>query len=141
VPGPLAEDIALMRYLPRGLVILDMAEQLRRPAAEIGSAYFALGRRSGIFAVIRKIEDMRGEAYYEALALKAQRRELGELLRSLVIALKDVKGDADAKLASLGDGARAFSDLSSIPAEDFGPAALMVSIDRIRAVLRKQVER
>ena len=141
IPKSMAEDIALTRYLPRGLVILDTAEQLRRPAAEIGGAYFALGRRSGIFAVIRKIEEMRGEAYYDALALKAQKREMSELLRSLVIALRDVKGDADTKLASLGEGCRVFADLSSIPAEDFGPAALMVSIDRIRAVLRKQVQK
>jgi len=123
------------------VVILDLADQLKRPAHEVGADYFALGGGTGIFSVIRKIEDMRGEDYYDALALKAQRVELAELLRMLVIRLRSVKGDAETKLAALGDGAAVFRELASISGDDFGPAALMVCIDRIRLILRKQGER
>ncbi|HKK71886.1 MAG TPA: NAD-glutamate dehydrogenase domain-containing protein [Candidatus Krumholzibacteria bacterium] len=135
IPGEMATRLAHVRYLPRALVVLDLAGQCKRSAKAVAADYFALGRASRLFDVIRWIDELRPDAYYDALAYRALRRELHELLSRLVLRLLPVSGSAQKKLESLGPGREAFAQLERIPPEQLGPAALMVVVQDMRQAL------
>lgn len=138
IPAKMATRLAHVRYLPRALVVLDLAEQSKRPARALALDYFALGRASQLFEVIHRIDELRPAAYYDALAYRVLRRELHELLSRLVLHLLPVKGSAKEKLASLGAGREAFAQLERITAEELTPAALLVVVRDIRQALGLQ---
>ena len=135
IPAGMATRLAHTRYLPRALVVLDLAEQSKKPAKAVAKDYFALGRASRLFDVIRWIDELRPSAYYDALAYRALRRELHELLSRLVLHLLPVPGSAHEKLDSLGAGRDAFAQLERIPPEQLGPAALFVVVRDMRQAL------
>jgi NAD-specific glutamate dehydrogenase len=136
VPEKIAARVARSRYLPYGLVILDLAENSKRSAQAVARDYFSLGRASGIFAAIEAIDTKPQGSYYESLALKAMRRDLLQLVERLVTKLGTVKGDDDFRLDQLGEGRRALDELSRIEPAELGPASLLVAVERIRSVLR-----
>lgn len=138
LPSAVAKRLSAMRPLHHGLAVQDLADRMRKPVKRVGADYFAFGRDTGIFAVLRQLEDLRSREYYDALALRAQRRELEGLLRDVVVKLAGVSGSPKERLQSLGPGASVFDELAEIPPDDFGPAALLVCMDRIRNVLRKK---
>jgi glutamate dehydrogenase len=138
LPKTLARRIAGFRYLPHLLAIQDLADRTRRPARKLCADYFAAGRASGIFRVLRQLEDLRSREYYEALALRAQRRDLEGLLRELVLKLSNKSGSVEQRLHALDPADSVFSELDQISPEDFGPAALLVCMERIRSILRKK---
>ncbi len=135
IPAEMATRLAHVRYLPRALVVLDLAGQSKRSAKAVAADYFALGRASRLFDVIRWIDELRPDAYYDALAYRALRRELHELLSRLVLRLLPVSGSAQKKLESLGPGREAFAQLERIPPDQLGPAALMVVVQDMRQAL------
>jgi glutamate dehydrogenase len=135
-PEEIAVRVARSRYLPYGLVILDLAENSKRNAKVVARDYFSLGRASGIFAAVEAIDTKPQGSYYESLALKAMRRDLLELVERLVVKLGPLKGDDEARLEQLGEGRRALEELSHIEPDELGPASLLVSVERIRSVLR-----
>jgi hypothetical protein len=53
-----------------------------------------------------------------------------------VVKLGPLKGDDEARLEQLGEGRRALEELSHIEPDELGPASLLVSVERIRSVLR-----
>jgi glutamate dehydrogenase len=135
IPARMATQLAHVRYLPRALVVLDLADAAKRPAKALAGDYFAIGRASRLFDVIRRIDELRPAAYYDALAYRVLRRELHELLSRLVLHLLPVKGSAQDKLASLGRGREAFAHLERINAEELTPAALLVVVRDMRQAL------
>jgi NAD-specific glutamate dehydrogenase len=133
----LAERVAVARYLPFMLLVLDLADQAKRTPRAVAHDYFDLGRASGAFAAVEAIDARSPEGRYESLALKALRRELLDLVARLVRRLGEVRGDAQTKLASLGDAGReALEPLQSLEAEEVGPASLLVALERVRSLLR-----
>jgi len=135
IPKAMARTLAHIRYLPRLLVVLDLAEDAERPAKAVARDYFAVGRASKLFDVIRWIDELRPEAYYDALAYRALRRELHELLSRLVLHLLPVPGTAGEKLDSLGPGREAFAQLERLPQDQLTPSALMVVVQEMRLAL------
>lgn len=131
MPRQLALRLARLRHLPRALAVLDLAERSRKPAVEVAQEYFAVGRASGLFALIRWIDDQQPEAYYDALAYRSLRRQLDHLLQQLVLKLSSMPGKPEAKLRELG-GEGISLDPASIPEDQLGPAALMVFASQIR---------
>jgi glutamate dehydrogenase len=136
VPARIARRAAMYPVLPVGLTIQDLADTERRPPAALARHYFSLGQASSLLPTLRRMEELKPTEFYDALALKTLKRTLEELLRTLVLKLLPVKGDAQAKLDSLGSGRQAFQALAALDEDDLGPASLMVVADRIRSVLR-----
>ena len=85
--------------------------------------------------MIRGIDELRPEAYYDALAYRALRRELHELLSRLVLRLLPVPGSPAEKMRPLGRGQEAFAMLERIPADEMSPSALMVAVQAMRQAL------
>ncbi len=137
VPAPMARRLALFRFLPHGLVVLDLAKDVKKPAKRVAADYFALGRASNIFGTLRRIEDHKATSYYDALALRSLRLDVEAQLSALVRKLSPIRGTVEEKMASLGDDADAFAALDRIPGDQLGPGSLLVCLDRIRNVLQR----
>ena len=136
VPRPMAARLAQIRYLPRALVVLDLAGEAGRPVKAVARDYFAIGRQSRLFEILHWIDELRPTAYYDALAYRALRRELHELLSQIVLKLLPVPGSAAEKLASLGPaGQTAFERLERLGPDERSPAALMVVASEVRTAL------
>jgi len=131
MPRATALRLARLRHLPRGLVVLDLAERARKPAVDVAQEYFAVGRASGLFGLIRWIDDQQPDAYYDALAYRSLRRQLDHLLQQLVLKLIAMPGTPAEKLDQFGAAARA-PDPATIGEDQLGPAALMVLAGQMR---------
>jgi NAD-specific glutamate dehydrogenase len=129
LPRETAVQLARLRHLPRALVVLDLAERSGKPAVGVAREFFAVGRMSGLFGLIRWIDDQQPDAYYDALAYRSLRRELDHLLQQLVLKLVRKTGTPAEKLAELG-GADFAGD--AIQPDQLGPAALMVLAGQMR---------
>jgi len=131
MPRKTAVRLARLRHLPRALAVLDLAERSKKPALDVASEFFAVGRQSGLFGLIRWIDEQHPDAYYDALAYRSLRRQLDHLLQELVLKLVGQPGTPQEKLARLGEGSPE-ADPTAIPDEQLGPAALMVVASRMR---------
>ncbi len=131
MPRKSALRLARLRHLPRALVVLDLAERSKKPAVAVAREFFAVGRVSGLFGLIRWIDDQQPDAYYDALAYRSLRRQLDRLLQQLVLKLTGMPGTPGEKLERLG-GSSTFVDPETIPDDQLGPAALMVIAAQMR---------
>ena len=88
VPEPLAERLAMLPWLARGLDIILIADRTGRPLPAVAATFFAVGER---FAIPELIEDAEGLTlgdYFDRLAvnrtlellMEAQRRLTGHIL-------------------------------------------------------------
>lgn len=134
-PPKMAARLSVVRYLPRTLVVLDLAEAAERDPAEVGRDYFAIGRVSGLFGILRWIEEIRPSSYYDALAYRDLRRQLHDLLSELVLMLLERDGSVEERLQAFPAVSRALAEFERIPAEQMGPSALMVMAQEIRQAL------
>ncbi len=135
IPEAMSRRLALVRYLPRILVVLDLAEEAERSPEELGRDYFRIGRASRLFATMRWIDELRPRAYYDALAYQALRRQLHDLLSEMVLRLSGREGSVEERLASFPALEAALDQLDRIPSDSLGPAALMVIVQQIRQAL------
>jgi NAD-specific glutamate dehydrogenase len=111
--------------------VLDLAERAKAPADQVARDFFTIGRASGLFDLIRWIDEQQPDAYYDALAYRSLRRELDRLLQQLVLKLIGKPGDAEARLAGLQDDGRPLP-ADRVPEDQLGPAALMVVARQLR---------
>jgi glutamate dehydrogenase len=70
MPRSTAVRLGRLRHFPRALAVLDLAERARRPALDVAREFFAVGRGSGLFGLIRWIDEQQPDAYYDALAYR-----------------------------------------------------------------------
>ena len=134
-PEEMALRLAVVRYLPRTLVVLDLAEAAEREPAEMGRDYFAIGRASGLFGVLRWIEEKRPDSYYDALAYRSLRRQLHDLLSELALVLVEEEGSVEERLRAFPALERALSQFERISADQLGPSSLLVLAQGIRQAL------
>lgn len=131
MPRRTAVRLARLRHLPRALAVLDLAERAHKPALDVAREFFTVGRQSGLFGLIRWIDEQQPDAYYDALAYRSLRRQLDHLLQELVLKLVGQPGPPEEKLARISENVPG-ADPQAIPDEQLGPAALMVVASRMR---------
>ncbi|WP_299975185.1 NAD-glutamate dehydrogenase [uncultured Pseudoteredinibacter sp.] len=130
VPESLAGDAAIRANLYSGLDLVDALSASGAQASQIADVYFRLGEHLGLHDVARRIQEVKPDNYWQAMARESFMDDLEQQMRSLAVsfirlspddmALEDVLGLWDEEHRVLVDRWKdMISELQNTSAADF----------------------
>jgi glutamate dehydrogenase len=138
-PEDVAQRIASLEFTTQTLDIIELAQEFKLSVREIGRLYFDLARKLRLDWVRERIEELKVDGRWRAMARAALRESLGQQLRALVRSVLRRRASRTPRAAlaawleksqaQVAQAQRTFDDMQLAGAEDF--ATLSVALKEV----------